>query len=138
RRMTFDTTAPRGVCVSQDGQTLYVAESSTETTGKRELRAYPILGDGSLGPCAVIHDFGGSPGADGVCLDSKGNLIACAGEPASGADATISVIAPAGTVLETRRLPGARATNCTFGGMERTSLYITTVDGYVYRVANRE
>src|SRR5437879_13061243 len=112
--MTFDTTAPRGVCISQDGQTLYVAESP-QSDGKRELRAYPILGDGSLGPCAVIHDFGAGPGPGGLCLDSKGNLIACAGEPAGGAEATISVIAPTGSVLETHRLPAARATNCTFG-----------------------
>jgi gluconolactonase len=136
RRMTFDTAVPRGIRIAQDGQTLYVAESSPAPDGKRELRAYPILGDGSLGPCAVIHDFGAGPGADGLCLDSKGNLIACTGEPATGADATISIIAPTGKVLETHRLPGARATNCAFGDRGLTSLYITTVDGYLYRVAN--
>lgn len=136
QRMTFDTTAPRGICVSRDGQTLYVAESSTEPGGKRELRAYPILADGSLGSYVVGHNFGAGPGADGLCLDNQGSLIACAGEPAKGADALISVIARSGTVLETHALPDARATNCAFGDPGLTSLYITTADGHVYRVAN--
>lgn len=136
QRMTFDTTAPRGVCISRDGQTLYVAESGTESGGRRELRAYPMLADGSLGAYVVVHDFGAGPGADGLCLDNDDNLIACAGEPATGADAVISVIARTGTVLETHPLPGTRATNCAFGGPGLTTLYITTVDGNVYRVAN--
>lgn len=136
RRMTFDTTAPRGVCISSDEQTLYVAESSAQPDGKRELRAYPILADGTLGPYAVVHRFGAGPGADGLCLDRKGNLLACAGGQASGADAVISVIAPDGKVLETHPVPGGRATNCAFGDPGLTSLYVTTADGHLYRVVD--
>jgi gluconolactonase len=136
RRMTSDTTAPRGLCISPDGQTLYVAENSTQPNGDRELRAYPIRADGTLGPYTVVHRFGAGPGADGLCLDSKGNLLACAGEPASGADAVISVIAPDGKVIETHPVPGARATNCAFGDAGLASLYVTTADGHLYRVAN--
>lgn len=136
QRMTFDTSAPRGLCISRDEQILYVAESSPQPDGKRELRAYPILADATLGSCAVLYSFGAGPGTDGLCLDSTGNLVACTGEPASGADAVICIIAPDGTVLETHPVPGGRATNCAFGDPGLTSLYVTTADGYVYRVAN--
>ena len=58
-RVTFDTTMPNGILVSIDGSTLYVAESnSDDITGDRELRAYPINDDGSLGPYTVLHTFG--------------------------------------------------------------------------------
>src|SRR6202000_1750256 len=78
-RMTFDTKSPRGVAVSPDVKTAYVAESATgpgggagaadektlyvpETAtvpgGVQELRAYPILDDGTLGPGVVLHSFG--------------------------------------------------------------------------------
>jgi gluconolactonase len=136
RRMTFDTTAPRGVCISPDGQTLYLAENNPQPDGNRELRAYPIRADGTLGAYAVVYRFATGPGVDGLCLDSRGNLLACAGEPATGADAVITVIAPDGTGLKTHPVPGARATNCALGDAGLTSLYVTTADGHLYRVAN--
>jgi gluconolactonase len=136
RRMTFDTAAPRGVCISPDGQTLYVAESSTEPDGARELRAYPIRADGMLDPYSVVHNFGAGPGADGLCRDSKGNLLACTGEPTNESDAEVSVIAPDGQVLESHSSPAGRITNCVFGDAGLTSLYVTTAQGHLYRVAN--
>ena len=49
-RVTFDTTMPNGVLVSPDQRTLYVAESNSDRMDiNRELRAYPINDDGSLG-----------------------------------------------------------------------------------------
>jgi len=136
RRMTFDTRAPRGVCVSADGETLYVAENNMEPNEPRELRAYSIRADGTLGSHTVVRSFGTGPGADGLCLDSKGNLLACAGESASDASAEISVIAPNGQVLESHRSPAGRITNCAFGDPGLTSLYVTTAQGHLYRVAN--
>src|SRR6266511_1356448 len=47
-RVTFDTTMPNGILVSPDQRTLYVAESGYAADRARELRAYPILDDGSL------------------------------------------------------------------------------------------
>ena len=86
-RVTFDTTMPNGVLVSIDGRTLYVAESnSDDNTIDRELRAYPIRDDGSLGPFTVLHTFGKDSdgvhrGIDGMCLDAEGNIVATAGWP---------------------------------------------------------
>ena len=49
-RSTHDTTMPNGILVSPDGNTLYVAESNSDRIEiDRELRAYPINADGTLG-----------------------------------------------------------------------------------------
>src|SRR6267154_489787 len=53
RRMTYDTAAPRAVALSPDESTLYVAETDNAPAGRRELRAYPILSDDTLGAFAV-------------------------------------------------------------------------------------
>ena len=57
-RATFDTTMPDGILVSIDQRTLYVVESNSDRADiDRELRAYPINDDGSLGPHRVLHAF---------------------------------------------------------------------------------
>ena len=97
--MTYDTTSPNGILLSQDERTVYVAQSDYD--GVRELRAYPILDDGGLGVYTVLHQFGQDSrgvqrGVDGMCLDTEGNIIACAGwremkcEQCSMKDATIA------------------------------------------------
>jgi hypothetical protein len=49
RRITHDTVAPRAVLLSSDEVTLYVAEGEVGRIGPRELRAYPIGADGTVG-----------------------------------------------------------------------------------------
>ena len=72
-RMTRDTRRPRGVVLSADEQTLYVADSEDDPAGIDELRAYPIQDDGALGGGLVLHRFGGEHrGVDGLCLDTDG------------------------------------------------------------------
>jgi gluconolactonase len=141
RRMTYDTTSPNGILVSQDQQTLYVAQSGYAEDRPRELRAYPIREDGTLGPYTVLHTFGidhrgPHRGVDGMCLDTEGNIIACAGWQQSGPGPMIYVFSPSGQVLETRAMPVDRPTNCTFGDADLRTLYITTGGGHLYRVRN--
>ena len=84
-RVTFDTTMPNGILVSPDQRTLYVVESNSERIDiNRELRAYPINDDGSLGSYRTLHSFGRDSnavhrGIDGMCLDADGNIVATAG-----------------------------------------------------------
>jgi gluconolactonase len=132
-RVTFDTTAPNGLLVSPDGSTLYVAQSKYGEGQLRELRAYPIRDDGSVGDYAVLHNFYPHRGIDGMCLDSEGNIVATAGWEVSGPGGMIYVFAPNGRVLETHPLPANRPTNCTFGGPDLRTLYVTTIDGIVFR-----
>jgi gluconolactonase len=134
RRMTFDTTRPNGLLISADQKTLYVAQSEYGEGKKRELRAYPIQDDDCLGPCEVLHNFYPHRGIDGMCLDTDGNIIATAGWEVSGPGPMIYVFAPNGRVQETHPVPSDRPTNCTFGGPQLSTLYVTAGSGDVFRV----
>ena len=57
-RATFDNTQTNGILVSPDQRTLYVAESSYKRGVNRELRAYPIKEDGSLGSYDTLFILG--------------------------------------------------------------------------------
>ena len=130
-RVTYDTTRPNGLLFSLDHKTLYVAQSGREPEEFRQLRAYPVEGDGSLGSCSVLHDFGAHRGIDGMCLDLEGNIVATAGFRQGGPGPMIYVFAPSGQVLESHPTPFDRPTNCTFGGPDLSTLYITTVGGHL-------
>jgi gluconolactonase len=141
RRMTYDTEAPAAIALSQDERTLYVSENSDDPGGKRELRAYSVLEDGSLGPGATLHVFGADHrgahrGVSGMCLDTEGNIVACAGWDRSGPGPMVYVFSPQGRVLETHPVPAAQPTNCTFGGPDLRTLYVTTTEGHLFRVPN--
>jgi gluconolactonase len=132
-RMTFDTMRPNGLLISHDQGTLYVADSAYGEGNPRDLRAYPIQPDGSLGEKRILHNFYPHRGIDGMCLDTEGNIIATAGWDESGPGPMIYVFSPTGQVLETHRLPVDYPTNCTFGGDDLTTLYVTTGSGYLLR-----
>lgn len=125
RRVTHDTTKPNGLLISPDQKWLYVAQSHYGEGNKRELRAYPIKEDGAVGQYEVLHNFYPHRGIDGMCLDREGNIIATAGWQQSGPGPMIYVFAPNGRVLETHPVPVDRPTNCTFGGDDLKTLYVT-------------
>lgn len=137
-RVTFDTTQPNGILVSQDQSTLYVAESGYTKGIPRELRAYPIRDDGSLGTYLTLFTWGEDAtgvhrGIDGMCLDRDGNIVATAGWEVAGAGPMIYVFSPTGRVLETHPVPAIRPTNCCFGGADLTTLFVTTTQGHFFR-----
>ncbi|HIC49243.1 MAG TPA: SMP-30/gluconolactonase/LRE family protein [Dehalococcoidia bacterium] len=132
-RVTEDTTRPNGLLFSLDYQTLYVAQSGRLSEEKRQLRAYPVNSDGSLGNHEVIHDFGEHRGIDGMVLDADGNIVATAGYKAGGPGPLIYVFSASGEVLETHPTPFDRPTNCSFGGEDLSTLYVTTGDGFLLR-----
>ena len=146
-RMTYDTDAPAALLLSPAEDTLYLAESSELPEGARELRAYPILPDGTLGQYRLLHTFGQAGagrrgvhrGIYGMCLDSEGNVVAVAGGQAAGNGAgpgpMAYVFTPQGRILESRPLPDT-PTNCAFGGSGLADLYLTTANGCLYRSAN--
>ena len=135
-RMTSDTTRPNGLLLSFDERTLFVAQSDYTPSDARQLRAYPVLDDGTLGQHTVLHDFGAHRGIDGMCFDTDGNIIATCGWEVSGPGPRIAVFAPDGTVLEEHALPEGRPTNCAFGGPNLDVLYVTSISGHLYRIAN--
>jgi gluconolactonase len=132
-RATYDTTSPNGLLISPDGRTLFVAQSKYGDGQKRELRAYPVRDDGSLGDYQVLHNFYPHRGIDGMCFDAEGNIVATAGWEVSGPGGMIYVFAPNGRVLETHPVPANRPTNCTFGGADLRNLYVTSIEGHLLR-----
>ena len=132
-RVTFDTTRPNGLLFSLDYSTLYVAQSGRREDEKRQLRAYPVQPDGSLGDAQVLHDFGDNRGIDGMVLDTEGNIVATAGWERGGPGPSIYVFAPDGEVIERHPVAANRPTNCTFGGPDLTTLYVTSTDGHLFR-----
>jgi gluconolactonase len=137
-RITYDTTGPRAVLLSGDERTLYVADGEPrQGEAVRELRAYPLREDGSIGPYSVLHTFGADArgphrGVEGMCLDRDGNIVACAGWRQSGPGPLIYVFAPNGSVLETHLVPADRPNRCCFGGRDLDLLYVTSADGHLY------
>ena len=138
KRITDDTTAPRALALSPDEHTLYLAEGEVGRKGPRELRAYPIREDGSVGRYVVLHSFGADHrgehrGIEGMCLDSEGNIVACSGSRQSGPGPLVSVFAPSGVILESHALPGDLPVRCAFGDADLSSLYVSTAEGNLYR-----
>ena len=141
RRMTYDTVAPRAVALSSDESTLYVSETDNSPSGRRELRAYPILPDNTLGPFTVLHAFGRDyrgehRGIEGMCMDIEGNIVACAGGTKSGPGPLVCVFSPSGAIIESHPIPSDQPMNCAFGDADLSSLYVTTTGGELLRARN--
>jgi gluconolactonase len=132
-RVTFDTTRPNGLLFSLDGNTLYVAQSGREPSEARQLRAYPVKADKTLGTPEILHDFAAHRGIDGMRLDAEGNIVATAGWELGGPGPLIYVFSRSGSVIETHPVPCRRPTNCAFGGEDLTTLYVTTIEGFLFR-----
>lgn len=116
-----------GVAVDESGSYLYVAE-----TTRRAVSRFAINRDGSLGPQEIYgpEPLGDLGFPDGIALDEAGNLWVTF--PAWGA---VGVIAPDRRlyiVLEDRRMEILRRpTNICFGGKDRRTAFIGSLDGRV-------
>jgi gluconolactonase len=126
-RRTFDSSMPNGLIFSSDYKILYVAQSDYRADENRELRAYPVNDDGSLGEYEVLHDFGPHRGIDGMTLSSDGKIVACTGWEISGPGGNVTVFDPKGRIIETHPTPAQRPTNCTFVGED---LYVSSIEGH--------
>ena len=126
-RRSFDTTQPNGLIFSRDYKTLYVAQSDFRASESRDLRAYPVNDDGSLGECRILHDFGPHRGIDGMTLASDGSIVACTGWEVSGPGGNVTVFDPDGMIIEQHPTKAQRPTNCTFVGED---LYVSSIEGH--------
>lgn len=137
-RMTHDTLGPRGVALSPDHTTLYITDGGDGLAAPPTLRAYPLT-DTGLGPASILHVFeadGDSgmvaePGAGphGLCVDADGRLLVAIGGSAGGTEPAIEVFESDGLPLGRHPIPAGAPTNCTFGGNDMETLFVTTMDG---------
>ena len=133
-RITHDTFGPRAVLLSKDEKTLYVADGDVERGDVCQLFAYPINAHGSVGHGKRLLTLAANErGIEGMCLDSEGSIIACMGWSKSGSPASIVVVSPGGTILETHPAPADVPMRCAFGDADLGSLYVTAGDGGLYR-----
>ena len=74
---------------------------------------------------------------DGVAvLEGTPESVAFATGMAALSAVLLAVVATDGTVLEEHPLPTGRPSNCAFGGPDLGHLYVTALDGRLYRVPN--
>lgn len=134
KRVTHDTKGPRALVLSADEKTLFVADGDAERGDVCQLLAYPVKPDGSVGSCKVLMAFAPAErGIEGLCLDSKGNLIACAGWKKGGVGPMVNVISASGTIMEAHPAPADMPMRCAFGDAGLVSFYLTAADGGLYR-----
>jgi gluconolactonase len=126
-RIITDVEKPNGIVLSPDMKTLYLADSNSK--GKRQLLAFPLKPDGTVGEKRVLYDFGKDRGIDGMCVDADGNVYGAAGQGKTGG---VYVFSPDGKMLGFLPTPET-PTNCVFGGKDRKMLYVTAGKS-LYRV----
>ena len=129
---TPDIEKPNGVMISPDDRTLYLVESNQAERGARMIRAYDLDPDGTVHNMRVFHNFYPGRSADGLCIDTRGNLYAAAGlHQRRGTSETLDtrpgvhVLSPAGKLLDYIPIPEDTVTNCAFGGADMRTLYVT-------------
>ena len=127
-----EISSPNGLIISPDDRTFYLVEANQGPDGPRMLRAYDLQPDGSVKNMRVFHNFFPGRSADGLSIDSQGNVYAAAGlHRRRGSSETldtkpgIHVFSPAGKLLEFIPIPEDTITNCAFGGLDLKTLYVT-------------
>jgi len=133
RRVISEISRPNGILLSNDATRLYVAELGFDAS-QLGIHMYPVLAPGRLGEGRRIHadPFVDGAGPDGMAMDELGNLYATFFEVQGFGDNQVVVMDPEGQVLGRIPVPEAPA-NCTFGGHDGRTLYITATTS-LYRL----
>jgi len=76
---TPDIQRPNGIQISPDDKQLYLIEANGAAGGARMIRAYDLHTDGTVGNMRVHYNFYPGRSADGMSIDTQGNLYASAG-----------------------------------------------------------
>jgi gluconolactonase len=123
---------PNGLMLSPDDKTLYVIEANGAQGGARMIRAFDLLPDGTARNMRVLYNFYPGRSADGMSVDTAGNLYAAAGMHATrntsetlDTKCGVYVISPQGKLLRFIPIPEDYITNTAFGGADMKTLYVT-------------
>jgi gluconolactonase len=127
--VAFRVGMPNGVLLSPDGNTLYVGSDAQD-----RLWRLPVAADGSVGSPEPFGDATNEPRGrlhvpDGLCVDDLGRVYVANN---SAEVSAIVVLDSVGRFVERISFP-APPSNCTFGGADRRTLYVTTLHA-IYEV----
>ncbi len=136
RIITHEIDRPNGVLVTSDDKYLFVADNHNNTVGApRQLLRFDLNADGTvdLGSKKLILDWKTGRGPDGMAIDEKGQLYVAGGrneanlpnETARDFKGGVYVFSPAGEPIDFIPIPRDEVTNCSFGGKDSKTLYIT-------------
>jgi gluconolactonase len=136
RIIAHEVDRPNGVVVTPDDRYLFVADNNNNNVGAaRKLWRFNLQPGGSvdLKSRKLIYDWKTGRGPDGMVLDQKGRLYVAGGlnksnpphETADEFKGGVYVFSPDGERLAFAPVPRDEVTNCTFGGSDLRTLYIT-------------
>jgi Gluconolactonase len=127
--VAFRVDMPNGVVLSPDGNALYVGSDAQD-----RLWRLPVAADGTVGSPEPFGDVKDDPRGrlhvpDGLCVDDRGRVYVTNN---SAEVSAIVVLDSAGRFAGRIPFP-APPSNCTFGGNDRRTLYVTTLHA-IYEV----
>ncbi len=116
---------PNGMALSDDGHTLYVAESMGA-----KITAVNIGDDGDVTPARLVADLGASDAdhPDGLALAPDGSFYYAAPLVPGGA---IVHVSPAGAEIGRYMLGWPHSTSCAIGGLDGHTLFVTATEAMV-------
>jgi gluconolactonase len=121
KEVVFPSDDPNGIGLSPDGTTLYWAETWRGRILQRDIVAPGEVSEpGLVDPSQCLYGFGGLQLLDSLAIDSAGNV--CVATIVNGG---VSVISPAGELVDFVATGDLITTNICFGGDDLTTAYIT-------------
>ncbi len=137
--ITHQVDRPNGIHITPDDRFLYVVDNNNNSSRERPEVARAVWrfrlteqGDVVADSRRKMYDFGRGRGGDGMALDVDGRLYVAAGRTvASPPNETtevpggVYVISPDGKQVGFIPIQEDSVTNCTFGGKDLKTLYIT-------------
>jgi gluconolactonase len=123
---------PNGIQISPGDDRLYLIEANQAQGGARMIRSYDLQPDGTVRNMRVHYNFFPGRSADGMSIDTQGNLYASAGlnqlrgtSETLDTKAGVHVISPQGKLLKFIPITEDTITNNAFGGPDMKTLYVT-------------
>jgi len=118
-RVTNDLQQPNGIIGTPDGKRLYVADARA-----RKIYAYSINPGGTLVDKKLFADMG----SDGMTMDEEENIYVVG--------KGVTVFNVRGEQIDHIEVPESWTANVTFGGKDRSTLFITAMDS-LYSIQTR-
>ncbi|KAL4888038.1 hypothetical protein BDV59DRAFT_211552 [Aspergillus ambiguus] len=117
--------SPNGLALSPDERFLYVAMTRSNSVWR-----LPLHLDGTTSKVGLFFQSFGCAGPDGLAMDEEGNLFIC--HPSLGSVFVVDAEGIPKARIVTAPTGGKNLTNCTFGGADGKTLFITdSLKGYV-------